>query len=176
MPEPAPGTANGAVAEFDTRFSLPAVNDPPDVETGVILMGLDADRLLAGLGLTSLTDEPALVALAMDHLRHGVTGHLGADAMVVAGAERWRAVRAAVAHANRGIGASGSPRQAWRNTTRALDGADLGPAGPGTTAYLAACWLRHRDVDRRVTALLGPGATGTGPPDRDPRTGTYGAG
>ncbi|WP_255482083.1 DUF6187 family protein, partial [Amycolatopsis sp. SID8362] len=33
----------------DTRFALPEVDAPAATEVGVILLGLEADRLLAGL-------------------------------------------------------------------------------------------------------------------------------
>src|SRR5262249_11046326 len=44
----------------DGVFSFPAVDDAPTTEVGVILMGLDAERLLAGLGTAALGDDPAL--------------------------------------------------------------------------------------------------------------------
>jgi hypothetical protein len=138
---------------FDTRFSLPAVDDSAGTETGVILLGLDADRLLAGLGLAALGDDAAQVALAVDFARHGAAVQIPYGDLLAAGARRWRTARPALATAGAVLPASGSLRRVW---TRALDvltgpsAADLGAAGPATRAYLTACWLRREDIDRRV--------------------------
>jgi hypothetical protein len=156
VPSPAPA--------FDTRFTLPAVDDTPMTETGVILMGLDAERLLAGLGMATLNDDPALVALAVDQLRHGAAPPPSADDMAAAGCRRWQAARAALQAAGPGASgsasgaawgsasgsASGSARQVWSRALRVVDAADAGDAGPATRAYLAACWLRHHEIDRYV--------------------------
>ncbi|MER6800196.1 DUF6187 family protein, partial [Amycolatopsis mediterranei] len=53
----------------DLRFVLPDVEAPAAVEAGVILLGLDADRLLAGLGLARLADDAALVTQVVDQAR-----------------------------------------------------------------------------------------------------------
>ncbi|GAA4294285.1 hypothetical protein GCM10023148_56530 [Actinokineospora soli] len=58
----------------DTRFDMPGVDDPVDTEVGVILLGLDADRLLAGLGLASLAEDPGRVAVTVDRVRHDQVG------------------------------------------------------------------------------------------------------
>ncbi|MFI5617938.1 DUF6187 family protein [Streptomyces sp. NPDC051567] len=139
--------------DFDTRFSLTSVDGPPLTETGVMLMGLDAERLLAGLGLAALTDDPALtgdpaqVALAVDRARHGVGPAVLAD-LVGSGAQRWCAVRPALAPADRTASAPAALRTAWDQVLRALAHRDIGAPGPATTAYLAACWLRHEEIDR----------------------------
>ncbi|HYN97128.1 MAG TPA: DUF6187 family protein [Pilimelia sp.] len=144
--------------EVDTRFSLPAVDDPAGTETGVILLGLDADRLLAGLGMATLADDPALVALAVDHARHDADARLSFAALIEAGARRWRSARPALASAALGTPTPASLRQAWTRTLRTLAGADPeGEAGPATRAYLAACWLRREDVDRCAAARAAPG-------------------
>lgn len=132
----------------DTRFTLPAVDDPASTEVGIILLGLDADRLLAGVGLAQLADDPALVTLAVDQLRHGALLELGPEQLIEAGIRRWRHVRAAVAAAPP-VAQTGSLRAMWQRTRTMLTGVvpDLGPA---STAYLSACWLRRDDVDRRA--------------------------
>jgi len=142
---------------FDTRFSLPAVDDPPATEVGVILMGLDAERLLAGLGLATLADDPAVVTLVIDRVRHDGVARMPLDALVEAGARRWRSVRAALAAASQGIPVSGSLRQVWTQTLRALSVCEVGELGPATASYLAACWLRREDIDKRAAGLLSPG-------------------
>lgn len=149
--------------DFDTRFSLPAVDDPASTETGVILMGLDAERLLTGLGLAVLADDPAYVALAVDHLRHGVAPHPSMAAVLAEGSRRWQSVRAAMDAAGARTRTSGSPRQAWEHARRAVDAigtghgprtGGLGETGPATRAYLAACWLRRHEVDRCAARVV----------------------
>ncbi|MFE0025283.1 DUF6187 family protein [Amycolatopsis sp. NPDC059021] len=138
-------TASGPAAH-DTRFSLPSIDDPASTEVGVILMGLDADRLLAGVGLARLADDPALVTLAVDQARHGALDRLGPDALVEAGRDRWRAVRPAI-EAGLAVTAAGSLRLEWAQTTERVTTAVPG-LGPASAAYLTACWLRRADVDR----------------------------
>jgi hypothetical protein len=138
---------------FDTRFTLPAVDDSAATETGIILLGLDADRLLAGLGLAALGDDPAQVALVVDYARHGAAVRIPYDDLIAAGARRWHTARPALAAAGTGLPASGSLRRVWTRTLDVLTGlaaADLGAAGPATRAYLTACWLRREDIDRRA--------------------------
>lgn len=133
---------------FDTRFSLPAIDDAPTTEIGVILMGLDAERLLAGLGLATMADDAALVALTVDHLRHGAPHPVAFDTTITAGASRWRSARAALAAADQGSTPAASPRQTWERTLRLLSAADVGETGPAARTYLVACWLRRDEVDR----------------------------
>jgi hypothetical protein len=132
---------------FDGRFSLPAVDDSPMSETGVILMGLDADRLLAGLGLATLADDPGQVALAVDQARHDAL-HMTMDALIDTGAGVWSSARPALAAANRGVTVSASLRQAWAQTLRTVAATQPG-RGPAGRAYLTACWLRRAEVDER---------------------------
>jgi hypothetical protein len=138
--------------DFDGRFSLPAVDDPPLTEIGVILMGLDPERLLAGLGLATLADAPAQVALAVDQARHDAL-HLTMDALVDAGIRVWRSARTALAEAGQDVSVSASLRQDWARTLRTVAGVELGTAagqfGPAGRAYLTACWLRRAEIDRR---------------------------
>lgn len=132
----------------DTRFSLPSVDGSASAEVGVILMGLDARRLLAGLGLASLFDDPGQVTLAVDHARHDAPLQLSLDALVAAGTTRWLAARDALAAAGGPAPDAASLRLAWEQTLRLLGNCDLDPAGPSTVAYLAACWLRRQEIDR----------------------------
>lgn len=132
--------------ETDSAFVLPSVDQPASTETGVILAGLDTDRLLAGLGVASLGDDPTLVTLLVDQLRHG-GGELTLDVALRIGARRWHTVRPALATAGHGTSVSGSVRQAWAAATRVVDTADTGTLGPAGRAYLAACWLRHDGID-----------------------------
>jgi len=152
--------AGGGGRGVDTLFSLPAVDDPPMTETGVILMGLDAERLLTGLGLATVTDDPALIALSVDQLRHGGVQRLPAGAMLAEGTSRWLSAREVLQAVGGGGTTSGSPRQAWANALRLVCAADIGDAGPATRAYLAACWLRRGEVDARAARGPAEGATG----------------
>ncbi|GAA4549769.1 DUF6187 family protein [Amycolatopsis samaneae] len=142
----------------DTRFSLPSIDDPASTEVGVILLGLDADRLLAGVGLARLADDPALVTLAVDQARHGALDRLGTAALLDAGRIRWREVRARI-EAGPGPAVAGSLRQEWAGTTERVTAAVPG-LGPASAAYLTACWLRRDDVDRLAARPSEPeGAT-----------------
>ncbi len=146
MPSPpAPGTPPA-----DTVFSLPAVDDPPSTEAGVILLGLDPGDLLAGLAVASLADDPAAVTLLVDQARHVGMASFDIDELESVGAARWRAVRGALLGAqSRGAGAgTASPRLAWARAYAALARCDVGPLGPAAAVYLTACLLRHAEVDR----------------------------
>lgn len=129
---------------YDSRFTLPSVDDAPSTEAGVILLGLDAERLLAGVGLARLADEPALVALAVDQARHDALD-LGTGALVEAGILRWRAVRPLI-EAGPEMTTAGSLRREWEHATARVT-ATVSGLGPASVACLAACWLRRDDVD-----------------------------
>ncbi|MEU8774903.1 DUF6187 family protein [Streptomyces sp. NPDC048606] len=133
---------------YDPRFSFTPIDEPAFTEIGVMLMGLDADRLLAGLGMAALADDPAQVALAVDRVRHGVTAVLGFDALVEAGLHRWRSARGAIEAAGAQGPAPVSLRRAWDQAMRLLAYCDLGDVGPATLAHLAACRLRQDEIDR----------------------------
>jgi hypothetical protein len=137
---------------FDTRFTLPGTDDPPEVEIGVILLGLDADRLLAGLGVAGPDDDATTVTLRVDQLRHDVPGDTTLADAVAAGAARWRAARDTLAAADPGAIRTAALRQLWtgaNDTVAAAARVDptLGAFGPAQRAYLAACWLRRAEVD-----------------------------
>lgn len=139
--------------DFDGRFSLPAVDDPPSTETGVILMGLDAERLLAGLGLATVTENPALIALAVDQLQHNVAALLSLDDLTATGASRWLSSQPELHRRGHGFTTSAAPRQAWTHAVRMVQTAELGEVGPASLTYLAACWLRRNDVDRQARQI-----------------------
>lgn len=152
VPDIDPAPDSRSVPDIDPAlgfpFQLPALDDPPATETGVILLGLDAERLVAGLGLATLTDDAGLVALTVDHLRHGVPHPISFDAALTAGRRRWLAARPALAAADPSPApVTASLRQAWSHAMRAITPAAVGPAGPASKAYLAACWIRRHDVD-----------------------------
>jgi hypothetical protein len=129
----------------DTVFALPGVDDPAGTEVGIILLGLDARRLVAGLGLAGLADDPALVTLAVDQLRHGALLDLGEDSLVESGLARWRRVRPVLGAAG-AVVASGALRVTWARAEQLVVGAVDG-LGPASVAYLTACWLRRDDID-----------------------------
>jgi hypothetical protein len=142
----------------DSRFVLPSLDDPGSTEAGIILLGLDAERLLAGVGFAELSDDPALVTQAVDHARHGVP-MFGFTGLMAAGARRWTRVRPAIA-ATTPMEQAGSLRQEWEHTERRVAEAAPG-TGPASVGYLAACWLRRADVDRLAEGRAG----GKGPSD-----------
>jgi hypothetical protein len=143
-------------APDDTRFPLPFCDDPPSTEIGVIVMGLPAEQLLAGLGMAALADDPAAVTLLIDRVRHGGMAHISADRLIAAGLDRWRAVQPALAAGP--PGRSAPLRQRWAQAYRALARCEIGATGPATSIYLAACWLRATEIDKyaqaRPAALL----------------------
>jgi hypothetical protein len=132
-------------APADTRFALPAVDDPASTEVGVILMGLDAASLLAGLGLVALAEDPTAVTLLIDQVRHGGEASLTRDQLIEGGAHRWRAERDKPLDAEPGA----TLRQAWTRAYRAVLDRNAGPAA--STAYLTACWLRAAELDRYLS-------------------------
>jgi hypothetical protein len=137
-------------SQEDTRFAMPSVDAPASTEIGVILLGLDAERLLAGLGMATLADDPAAIALSVDHVRHEAALRFTTDALVEAGCRRWAAASAALADATEGLHPSASPRQAWPQAERAVNTVDPLTTGPASRAYLTACWLRRNEIDRWV--------------------------
>ena len=139
--------------EFDSRFSLPNVDDAPLTEVGIILMGLDAPRLLAGVGLATLADDPAQVTLAVDQLCHDHAAVFSLDALVAAGAARWVPARAALADAGLDRYPEGLLRRSWERAVR-MATAVLPDAGQASVGYLVACWFRSDDVDRCAARVL----------------------
>jgi hypothetical protein len=141
--------------EVDTAFGMPAVDQPALTEVGVILSGLDTDRLLAGLGVAEATGhDPTAAVLRVDRLRHGDEQGM-ADAVCL-GAQRWLAVRAELATKDQGSSVSASIRQAWDRALRTVRAAEpdlTEPFGVAGRAYLAACWLRCAEVDRVARQL-----------------------
>lgn len=137
----------GYTGTRDTRFALPAVDDPASTETGVILLGLGADRLLAGLGLTTGDEDPATVTLLVDLARHGAPDATSFADAVAAGISRWWSARA-VLGTDVVVAAAAAPRQAWAQAYRMLAGTGACPPGSAEHSYLTACWLRRDEIDR----------------------------
>jgi hypothetical protein len=127
----------------DTRFALPACDDQPSTEIGVVVMGLPAGHLLAGLGGATLVDDAARVTLLIDYLSHGGAHAFTIGQLVATGATRWRAVRPALANAGPipSYPLRHALSQAYPMVSR------LGhPAGTAASVYLTACWLRESEV------------------------------
>ncbi|HEX4722947.1 MAG TPA: DUF6187 family protein [Pseudonocardiaceae bacterium] len=146
----------------DGAFAMPAVDEAAQTEIGVILAGLDAPRLLAGLGMASLADDATLVTLLVDQVRHSGGGELTMRELHELGARRWCEVRAALSAAGASAPLSGSVRQSWERAVRVVIGAASGPVGvvgPGSQAYLAACLLRRTAIDELVSQITGGGPT-----------------
>jgi Family of unknown function (DUF6187) len=141
---------------YDTMFSLPSVDDDPDTEIGVLLMGLNPDRLLAGLGVACQDPAaaPAAVTLLVDQLRHGVRQDLTFEGAVAAGTARWLLAAEGFAAAEPRSGpASAALRRLWESAAAALaDGADVAPqlrtTGAAERVYLTACSLRTEEITR----------------------------
>ncbi|HEY7593871.1 MAG TPA: DUF6187 family protein [Actinophytocola sp.] len=146
--------------ELDTVFSLPAVDADPDTEIGILLMGLGADRLLAGLGVACRgpAEHPATVTMVVDQLRHGVRQDLTFGDAVAAGARRWQVACQGFAAANlRPRPRSAALRRLWADAAHALaGGADVAPQlrtdGAAERVYLTACWLRPEEITQTAEA------------------------
>ncbi len=148
---------------YDTIFSLPAVDDDPETEIGVLLMGFEPERLLAGLGVASrqLADDPATVTMYVDQLRHGARDDLTLAEAIDAGARRWRAAGAGLAAVLVPPGTqSAALRQLWVTAAAAVDAVDAaaaaaGPrtAGDAERVYLVACWLRRVEITTTAEEL-----------------------
>jgi Family of unknown function (DUF6187) len=132
----------------DTRFALPACDDPPSTEIGVIVMGLPAEQLLAGLGMAALADDPVAVILLMDQVRHGGGVEITLEHLVAAGLDRWRSVQPELAAAGTPDPRSASLRYAWAQAYGAVDRCGTGARGPAATVYLAACSLRDSEIEK----------------------------
>ncbi|HEX6521707.1 MAG TPA: DUF6187 family protein [Streptosporangiaceae bacterium] len=136
----------------DPRFSLPACDDPPTTEIGVVIMGLPAKQLLAGLGMAVLADDPAAVTLLIDQVRHGGAAQVTLGHLVATGLERWRAVRPVLAAAGAVNQRTASLRRGWAWTYGALGRCELGAMSTAAAVYLTACWLRAVEIDEYADA------------------------
>lgn len=139
---------------YDTIFSLPSVDDDPDTEIGVLLMGFGAERLLAGLGTACREPaaDTATVTLLVDQLRHGARTDTTFDEAVAAGVARWRLACEAIAATNLDLGRrSADLRRLWDSAVTALsagaaEDGRLRTTGAAERVYLAACWLRPEEI------------------------------
>jgi hypothetical protein len=138
-----PLSSNG----YDTVFALPAVDDPAEIEVGVIILGLSTDRLLAGLGVADLAGDPTTATLIVDQLRHGATDPLTFGAAITAGRAAWRASEPALSDVDPGAARSASVRASFTTALRVVATAGLDGVNPARHAYLAACWLRRVEID-----------------------------
>lgn len=140
------------MSEYDTVFSLPSVDEDPDTELGVLLMGLGPERLLAGLGVAAeRPDEPAAATLLVDQLRHDARPDRTFAAAVVAGGRSWRAARARlVAVAPSAANRTAALRRLWSAAVDTVVAAGVAP-GRAERVYLAACWLRRDEIDQLTT-------------------------
>lgn len=141
------------MSEYDTVFSLPSVDEDPDTELGVLLMGLGARRLLAGLGVAGPASDPATTMLVVDQLSHRARHDMSLEAALAAGGERWRVARprlTAVAPGNEVR--SAALRKLWAAAVRTVTTADVA-RDRAELVYLAACWLRRDELDAETDAL-----------------------
>ena len=145
------------MSEYDTVFSLPSVDEDPDTELGVLLMGLGAERLLAGLGVAGPASDPATTMRVVDQLRHRARHDMSLEAALAVGGERWWAARprlAAAAPANEVR--SAALRKLWAAAMRTVTDAGVAP-GRAELVYLTACWLRRDEIDESIgTAVRQP--------------------
>lgn len=135
------------MSEYDTVFSLPSVDEDPDTELGVLLMGLGAERLLAGLGVVAPGDDPATATLLVDQLRHDARPDLTLATALTAGGERWLAARPGlVAAAPVAESRSAALRRLWSAAMDTVCAAGV-THDRAERVYLTACWLRRDEID-----------------------------
>jgi hypothetical protein len=140
------------MSEYDTVFSLPNVDEDPDTELGVLLMGLRPERLLAGLGVAADAGDPATATLLVDQLRHDARpDRTFADALA-AGGERWHAALPRLTAAAPEDGTrTAALRKLWATAVDTVTAADAAH-GHAERVYLAACWLRKAEIDQVAQA------------------------
>jgi hypothetical protein len=130
------------------EFRLPHVDASAEAELGVVLMGMDVERLILALGFEALFSEPASVLLTVDHLIHHELATITAAQARAAAADAWKQASLrlpVIPHTN----LSGNPREAWEHSLQAVRSA-LGEGRSATQyIYLAACWFRRSEVTRR---------------------------
>lgn len=136
-----------------TTFDLPALDADPVAEAGVVLMGLDAHRLLAVLGTAALTAQPGSALLLVDEAWHQGAVRIPFDEAVAAGAAQWREHRAALAEADDGVPRSGAPREAWTSVHGTAVRALGEHMAPTMLACLAVAWFRREELDEATRAL-----------------------
>jgi hypothetical protein len=139
------------MSEYDTEFSLPAVDDEPGTELGVLLMGLGPEPLLAGLGVAADDGDPTAVTLVVDQLRHDARPDLTFAAALATGAGRWQAARPRLT----AVGPvaefrSAALRRQWSAAVDVVAAADVA-VGAAQQVYFAACWLRRAEIDQLCT-------------------------
>jgi hypothetical protein len=136
------------MSEYDTVFSLPDIDDEPDTELGVVLMGLGPERLLAGLGVASGTGDPATAMLLVDQLRHDARPDRTFAEAVAAGRTRWQAAHPRLSAAASGAGPrSAALRRLWAAAVDVVIAADVA-SGRADRVFLTACWLRENEIER----------------------------
>jgi hypothetical protein len=140
------------MSEYDTEFALPAVDEEPGTELGVLLMGFGAERLLAGLGVAD-GDDPTATTLVVDQLRHDARPDLTPAAALASGAARWRAALPRLtAAAPAAPFRSAALRRQWSAAVDVVAAAEVSDGGAARRVYLAACWLRRAEIDRLASA------------------------
>lgn len=122
--------------------AFPSIDDDPLTEIGVILMGLDDQRLLAGLGIAESVDEPSIATLLVDQARHGVLESASLSDLVERGSDRWRVVRPTLMKSRGEAMISGALRQVWTEAFRVVAECEVDWTNTTEVTYLTACWLR----------------------------------
>jgi hypothetical protein len=135
------------VPEYDTVFSFPDIDEEPETERGVLLMGFGPERLLAGLGAAS-GEDPVVTTLVVDRLRHDALPGQTFEAAVADGVARWRAARPRLTAATPGaVFPTAALRKRWTGTMAVVIAAGVA-SGAAQRVYLAACWLRRAEIDK----------------------------
>ncbi|MEU3051536.1 DUF6187 family protein, partial [Streptomyces sp. NPDC006984] len=143
----------GTTTATYTVFDLPNQDADPVEEAGLILMGLDARRILAVLGTAVLTQQPGTAVLLVDKAWHQGAVRIPFDQAVATGAAQWREQRTALADADEGVPRSGAPREAWARAHGVVTRALGERMAPTVGACLAVAWFRREEFDEVARGL-----------------------
>lgn len=136
-----------AVLADPMDFDLPYLDADRISEAGLILMGLDAERVLAVLGTATLVTDLGAALLAVDAAWHAGEIRVPLATAVRIGAEQWRQHRPALARHDDGRPRSGAPREAWASAHAVATAVLPAATGPTVAACVAVCWFRREEFD-----------------------------
>lgn len=112
-----------------------------------MLLSLDADLLLVGYGVASLTEQAAELVVVMEQTAHAGAFVRSYASLRAAGGHAWRGHRGRLFEGGVfGLPRPGDPRGAWRRLHAAVS-ACLSDSSPTMVALATACTYRREQVD-----------------------------
>lgn len=128
----------------EASYVLRFVDADASVESGLILLGIDIELLVAGLYVADSDSTVADCFAAVDVCRHrGSWNGVTFEEMLLEGRQKYDQVAGLV---DQVVPLSGSPRQAWVKCYSAvIQNLDPEPTG-SALVFLAACLFRHHQA------------------------------